>query len=60
MSIMLTQFSRFSSHEAICRAVCTGKGLGVELLSLLLQVSTCGKDSWPEGPLGSPCFSGLI
>lgn len=38
VSIMLTQFGRFSSHDAICTAIYTGKGLGVELLSLLLQV----------------------
>ena len=38
VAIMLTQFGRFSGHEAICKAIYTGKGLGVELLSLLLQV----------------------
>ena len=38
VSIMLTQFQRFPSHEAICQAIYNGKGLGVELLSVLLQV----------------------
>lgn len=38
VSIMLTQFSRFQNHAAICRAICTGRGLGVEELSLLMQV----------------------
>lgn len=37
VSIMLMQFQRFANHEAICQAIYTGKGLGVELLSLLLQ-----------------------
>lgn len=40
VSIMLTQFSQFKAGPAgIRRAVVTGKGLSLERLSLLLQVS---------------------
>ena len=39
VSIMLTQFSNFKrGSHGIRRAVFTGKGLGIERLSLLLQV----------------------
>ena len=39
VSIMLTQFSNFKrGSNGIRRAVFTGKGLGIERLSLLLQV----------------------
>ena len=40
VSIMLTQFSQFKNGpQEIRRAIVTGKGLSLERLSLLLQVS---------------------
>lgn len=39
ISIMLTQFAKFrSGSKGIRKAVFTGRGLGIERLSLLLQV----------------------
>ena len=68
VAIMLTQFGRFGSHEAICKAIYTGQGLDVELLTLLVQVRRQMKCSLFGGcmirhqypAMSAPAMAGLL